>query len=212
MTGRFITFEGIDGSGKSTQAMRLVERLRSLGREVTAVREPGSSPLAERVRAILLDPVMAGIDPRAELLLYVACRADLVEQAIRPALSRGATVVSDRFSDSTVAYQGYGRRLGAELVRRANLVATSGLSPDLTFLLDVPVETGASRTSRKRVDRLEGEDTAFHERVRHGFLEIARQEAKRIVVVDGAQTVDEVTDRITDQLRLRMPELFTGEG
>jgi len=212
MSGLFITIEGIDGCGKSTQAQRLAELLRSTGRTVTAVREPGSSALAERVRSILLDPEMTGVSPRAELLLYVACRAELVEKTIRPALTGGGTVVGDRFSDSTVAYQGYGRQLGPEVARQANLIATGGLSPDVTFLIDVPLEVAGARMSAKSADRLEGEQRAFHERVRHGFLEIARGEPERVFVVDGTLPADEVTEQIIERLVARVPGLRNGRS
>lgn len=208
MSRLFLTLEGIDGSGKSTQATRLEKVLRSAGRRVVLVREPGSTALAERVRAILLDRELAALDPRAELLLYVACRAQLVHETIRPALGGGVIVVSDRFSDSTIAYQGYGRELGADLARQADLVATNGIQPDLTFLIDLPVDVAASRLTSKRSDRLEAEERAFHERVRRGFLEIARQEPDRVVVVDGSPPPDEVTERIVEQLAARIPGLL----
>ena len=209
MSGLFISFEGIDGSGKSTQAQRITEAVRSAGREVTFVREPGSTLLAERVRAILLDADLREMNSRAELLLYVACRAQLVEETIRPALRTGGVVVSDRFSDSTVAYQGYGRGLGPELAWQAINVATGGLLPDITFLIDVPVDVAASRRDARANDRLEAEERAFHERVRSGFLEIAARAPERVIIVDGTAHVDRVTWEVLRRLRERIPGLVS---
>lgn len=208
MSGIFLSLEGIDGSGKTTQAARLVEILRGAGHRVISVREPGSTALAERVRQVLLDPAASAISPRAELLLYVACRAQLVDEVIRPALDAGAVVVSDRFADSTLAYQGYGRELGPEVVREANMVATGGLAPALTFVLDIPPEEAVRRRGASAADRLEGEARAFHERVRRGFLEIAHREPERVSVVDGGLPPEEVASRILDLIDSRFPELL----
>ena len=145
MSGIFISLEGIDGAGKSTQARRLVETFQSAGHDVVTVREPGTTPLAERVRPVILDREMTGIGARAELLLYLACRAQLVDEVVRPALQEGLIVVSDRYADSSVAYQGYGRELGADLVRQVNAFATGGLMPDLTIVIDIPVKEATQR-------------------------------------------------------------------
>ena len=207
MTGTFITFEGIDGCGKSTQAVMLAETLRAAGHEVVEVREPGTTALAERVRQILLDPVLDSVDPMAELMLYVACRAQLVGEIVRPSLARGAVVVSDRYGDSSVAYQGYGRNLGADVVRQANRVGTGGLLPDLTILVDVPVPLAHERRSGQSADRIEREKAEFHERVRSGYLEIARLEPERVAVIDGSGTPDGVRAAVITQVRERLPDL-----
>ena len=189
----FITFEGIEGSGKSTQMRLLREYLEKRGQSVLSLREPGGTSLGERVRSMLLTVGEEEIDPRAELFLYEACRAQLVSMVILPALRAGRIVLSDRFTDSTIAYQGYGRGLDAGRILSVNDFATGGLVPDLTFLLDVDVEAGLRRAmkrmdgdaSHQREDRFEREEAAFHERVRGGFLEIARREAARVRVIDG---------------------------
>lgn len=208
MLGLFLSFEGIDGCGKTTQVERVTQMIRSTGRDVLSVREPGSTNVAEHVRSLLLDPAQSGIDARTELLLYLACRAELVQRSIRPTLGRGGVVISDRFADSTMAYQGYGRQLGADLVRQANRFATSGLAPNLTLLIDLPVEIAAERRGKEKADRLEREEKDFHERVRKGFLEIARGEPDRVVVIDGTLPVDDVTNQVVDALALRVPRLL----
>ena len=202
MRGVFISLEGIDGSGKSTQARMLVEYLTDMAVEVVSVREPGSTVLAEKVRAILLQPE-SEICGRAELMLYEAARAQLTNEVIRPALSRGAIVVADRFGDSSVAYQGYGRELGADVVRMANEVATDGVLPDLTFVVDVPVEVAHLRRGNEP-DRIEQESSRFHERVREGFLAIANEEHSRVVVVDGTRSVDRVFEDICGVVLARL--------
>lgn len=208
MPGLFISFEGIDGCGKTTQVERVAEIIRGTGRDVVSVRDPGSTRVAELVRNMLLDRGNSDIDARTELFLYLACRAELVERCIRPALGRGQVVVSDRFSDSTLAYQGSGRMLGVELVRQANRIATAGLTPNVTLLIDIPVNLARNRRGGKIVDRLEAEDGDFHERVRNGFLEIARREPDRVAVLDGTLPVDDVTNAIVDTLALRVPVLL----
>ncbi|MFO7546683.1 MAG: dTMP kinase [Trueperaceae bacterium] len=175
-SGRFIVFEGPEGSGKSTQISRLAERLRSLGRDPLLTREPGGTPAGEAVRSVLLDP-RYHIAPLAEFLLYAACRAQHVEDVIAPALAAGRDVVSDRFGGASVAYQGYGRGLDLELIHDVNLRATAGLRPDLTLLLDLDPADGLRRAeARAGHDRLEAESLAFHLRVREGFLEQARHD------------------------------------
>jgi len=198
--GLFITFEGIEGCGKTTQAALLKEHMERAGRVVTALREPGGTELGERVRALLLDssPETAP-GPEAELLLYEACRAELVKRAVRPALERGEVVVCDRFTDSTLAYQGWGRGIDRDVIRQANAFATGGLSADLTLLIDCPTRTGLGR-ARERIDsaagsgaatedRFELEPSSFHERVREGFLAIAAAEPGRVKVVDGSREI-----------------------
>jgi dTMP kinase len=209
--GRMIAFEGGEGAGKSTQATRLAA---VLGAELT--REPGGSVLGERIRQFLLDPATeaagAGrIDARTELMLALAARAQHVSERIRPALEAGRDVVIDRYSASTLAYQGYGRRLPVEEIRRACDLATGGLWPDLTFLLQVPVELGAARRAgaSPQPDRFESEGGGFHARVAEGFLALAAQESDSWVVIDGTRGVDEVAELVLDsvgrKLGLRRP-------
>jgi dTMP kinase len=188
--GRFIVLEGGEGAGKSTVQRALADRLRD--REIVVTREPGGTPLGERVREILLAQHAAG-DALAELLLFEAARAQLVATVIRPALDRGAIVLCDRFAASSVAYQGYGRGLGRDVVERANAIATGGLAPDLTLLLDLPVEAGLARRSREgAANHFDAETVAFHERVRAGFLELTRETPERWRIIDASRPVDDV--------------------
>lgn len=189
--GVFITLEGGEGCGKSTQAALLAGRLREAGIDVLAVREPGGTPVGEGIRSLLLDPATAGLDPLAELLLYEASRAQHVSAVIEPGLSAGRIVVCDRFADSSLAYQGHGRGLDLAMVARLNAIATRGLAPDLTLLLDVEPAEGVGRATHGGADRLEREALAFHERVRAGFASIAAAEPARIRLVP-AGTRDEV--------------------
>ncbi|MGI8633458.1 MAG: dTMP kinase [Solirubrobacterales bacterium] len=183
----FVTFEGIDRSGKSTQAALLAKRL---GDRALLVREPGSTPVGERVREVLIDPAVA-VDPTAELLLFCAARAQLVAERIRPALEEGLTVICDRFTDSSVAYQGAGRGLGAERVQRLCDEATGGLQPGLTILVDVDPEIAATRAG-SGPDRFEGEGAALQERVAAAYRQLAATHPARIVAVDGTATTDQV--------------------
>ncbi len=192
--GAFISLEGVDGSGKSTQARALAEALTSEGHEVVLTREPGGSPVAERVRAILLDPAAAGMAWATEVLLYLASRAEHVAAVIRPALERGAVVVCDRFLDSTLAYQGYGRDRGGRgvaeamaAIREADALGTAGLGPERTYLIDLDPAVGLTRARQagRTPDRLEGGGTAFLDRVREGFLALAAADPERFRVVDG---------------------------
>jgi dTMP kinase len=192
----FITLEGGEGSGKSTQAQALKELLEAKGFTVTLTREPAGCPLGQRVREFLSDPSLR-LDPRSELFLFVAARAQHVAEVIRPALERGEIVICDRFSDSTVAYQGYGRGLSLDDVRLANRIATRGLVPDLTVLLSVPVETGLGRKAGEEVpDCIGQEEARFHERVRQGYLAMAAQEPNRFLVRDGTLPPEEITRTI----------------
>ncbi|MDR1412411.1 MAG: dTMP kinase [Actinomycetes bacterium] len=197
----FITFEGGEGVGKSTQIALLATRLRAAGFEVTTLREPGSSTVSEAIRAILLDPAHAGLSARAELLLYEAARAQLTAECVRPALQAGGVVLCDRYCDSTTAYQGYGRGLALSEVQALNAVATGGLVPDVTIVLDLPVAEGLRRAQATAApDRLEQEESAFHERVRAGFLALAAAEPQRIQVIDAGQTRGDVARAVMDVL------------
>ena len=202
--GFFITFEGIEGCGKSTQLELLKAHLESKGRAVLSVREPGGTLLGERVRSVLLNGTEEGIDPWAELFLYEACRAQLVARVIRPALAEGKVVLCDRFFDSTLAYQGFGRGLDAGKIEGLNALATGGLVPDLTFLVDCAEDVGLKRawarinaSAGAREDRFEKEELAFHRRVREGFLAIARA-APRVKVIDGSREISTVHREICD--------------
>lgn len=187
-----VTFEGIDGSGKSTQARRLAEVLAARGQAVRRVREPGGAELPERVRALLLDPALAIAD-RAELLLFSAARAQLVEEVIRPALASGETVIADRFYDSTTAYQGGGRGLAdPEWLAAFHGFVTGGLAPARTYLLDVPLATAAERRAGEEDDRMEASGDAFYTRVRMAYLALAAREPGRIVVLDGTLGPDDL--------------------
>ena len=189
--------DGVDGCGKTTQIEGLMAYLKSKGHRVMAVREPGGPPIAEALRAILLDPANSAMDATAELLLYEAARAQLVAEHIRPALERGETVLSDRFYDSTTAYQGAGRNLLPEKVEPLHQLATGGLTPDLALLIDLPVGEGLKRARRAgALDRIEAESMAFHQRVRQGFLALAKREPGRVKVVNGSVTAEEVREAI----------------
>lgn len=208
MPGLFVTFEGIEGSGKTTQSQALVCALRAEGRETVLAREPGGTVLGEQVRAILLDPRHAGMAARAELMLYLAARAQLVAEVVRPALEAGRIVVCDRYGDASAAYQGGARGLGVELVQDLNRVATGGLSPDLTVLLDLPASEGLARTRLRgggRPDRLEAEPLQFHERVRVAYLEIARAEPGRFLLLDSRGAAEQLTRRIVEAVAARLP-------
>ncbi|MEO2083851.1 MAG: dTMP kinase [Desulfurobacteriaceae bacterium] len=197
----FITFEGIEGSGKSTQAKLLYEWFLDRGRRVVLTREPGGTEAAERIRDLILREWEESFPPFSELCLYLAARGFHVKNLIKPSLSEGAVVICDRFSDSTLAYQGYGRGLDLELIKEMNREATEGIKPDLTFLIDVPVEVGLERIGKRRRDRIEGESLEFHRRVRRGFLDIAGKEPERVVVVDGTGSREEVFEFILSVLK-----------
>lgn len=198
----FVTFEGIDGCGKTTQAVLTYQYLTALGRRVRLLREPGATATAERIRDILLDGKLS-ILPVTELLLYEAARAELTSREIRPLLASGHTVLCDRFYDSTTAYQGFGRKLDIRTVRSLNRLAVGDLKPDVTFLLDLDLKTAKKRWPG-RPDRLESQSRAFFHRVRSGFLEMARKDRSRIKVIDAAQTVDEVFAAIRAVLDRRL--------
>lgn len=206
MRGRFITFEGGEGCGKSTQVKRLAEHLASKGIEVVLTREPGGTRLAELIRGLLKDEREDPPCDRSELLLFLAARAQLVRNVIEPALASGKWVLSDRFSDSTFAYQGYGRGLPLDVLRLANDFACDGLKPDLTLLLDVRSEVAAARMRRREAatntsaDRIEQAGDGFHSRLRAGFLEMAKAEPERIRVIDANGSPDDVWARILQNM------------
>ncbi len=206
-----ISFEGGDGSGKTTQLRLLEKHVASHGKVCLSTREPGGTTLGEMIRRVLLQAGTEEISSPTELFLYLADRAQHVHEVIRPALTSGTLVLCDRFTDSTLAYQGYGRGVDLGMLQRLNQVASGGITPDLTFLLDCPVGLGLSRTVRRREsqesgsrreDRFEGEKLEFHQRVRNGFLELARTEPGRIYVLDASRSVQDVHEevrRIVDQ-------------
>ncbi|MHC4548162.1 MAG: dTMP kinase [Planctomycetota bacterium] len=194
MAGTFYVIDGPDGSGKTTQAARAAEYLRRRGAAVVVLREPGATPAGEAIRDLLLD-ADTDLTPLAEMLLYQAARAQLVETVIRPALEEGQTVVLDRYWYSTAAYQAYGLGLDPAVVRRVSAAATGGLEPDHVFLLDVDPETGLGRLDVGR-DRIEGRPLDYHRRVREGFLAVARDLGERATVVDANGSADEVAAQI----------------
>ena len=204
-SGKFITFEGGDGAGKSTQIKRLAAAIEKTGLTVTVTREPGGSRGAETIRAMLLDPD-AEWDPPTEALLHFAARADHYTTKIAPALKEGAWVLCDRFADSTRAYQGYGLGLDMGAIEALYEIALDDFVPDLTIILDIPVETGVERMIERGADpdRYEKMNTAFHERLRQGFLEIAKQDPDRCAVIDANNDIDTVTARIFDCVETRM--------
>lgn len=191
---RFIVFEGGEGAGKSTQSNALADYLRARGHSVVCTREPGGTPAAEAIRAVLLDPANAGLDDRAEALLFAAARGDHAARVIRPSLERGDVIISDRYLDSSVAYQGVARGLGAERVAELSLWATGGLVPDLTIVLDVDPALGLARVVGP--DRLESEPIEWHARVRQAFLDIATEHPDRYLVLDGSRPAEDLAVEI----------------
>lgn len=201
-SGLFITFEGVEGAGKTTQIALLQSYLEQQGHTVRVTREPGGDAVAETVRNLVLN---ASVTPRAELLLFLASRAQNVEQVIRPHLRKGDTVLCDRFTDSSLAYQGHARGLGRDIVAQLNAFATDGLTPDLTILLDLPPEIGLARQSAH--NRMEAETLEFHRRVREGFLREAENDKARFYVLDATRTPDtlhtEIVARVCQVLQMR---------
>jgi dTMP kinase len=214
MNGWLITLEGPEGGGKSTQIALLRDFLERAGVPCTVVREPGGTEIGDRIRGILLDPRAADMTVRTEILLYAASRAQLVERVILPALRRGEVVLCDRFVDSSMAYQGFGAFWDREEIRLVNRVATGGLRPDRTYLLDVPVEESIRRLqSRGRgVDRIERKGKEYHERVRQGFLHLASAEPDRFLVVDASRPADEVFRILRRDLEKLIPISREGEA
>jgi dTMP kinase len=196
--GKFITIEGVEGSGKTTQSALLAEFLRKNGIDVVETREPGGTEVGERIRQILLSPLHQNLFPMTELLLFLAARAQQVNEVINPSLAAGKWVICDRFSDATLAYQGHGRGIDVRTIRKLNEQATGGLVPDMTILLDLDIETGIKRAVAAKQefsesgDRLEKENKEFHRRVREGYLEIARPEPERIKIIRVTGSIEEV--------------------
>jgi dTMP kinase len=215
MSGFFMTFEGIEGSGKSTVARLVADELEKAGIDVLLTREPGGTRTSEAIRSILLDPERAEISARAELLMYLASRSQLVDEVIYPALTDDRIVICDRFMDASVAYQGWARGLGEKIVEDLNSFTVGECVPDVTFLFDLPVEAGFSRGPEKREadgvqikDRLEREARSFHEKVREGYLRIAEREPERFVVIDAALSLPEVTAAVLGNIRPRLDVQF----
>ena len=208
--GIFITFEGSDGSGKSTQVRRLRAHCEEKGYKVLFTREPGGTEISEKIRSIILDPKNTAMSGYTEALLYAASRAQLVAEVIKPALDRGEIVICDRFMDSSIAYQGFGRELG-DGVRTINEFAIGGLSPDLTFFLDLPPEEGMKRVMRgDSPDRLEREAMAFHRKVYEGYKELSRIYKERFLTIDASASIDSIADKIAGYFDAYVAERYKG--
>jgi dTMP kinase len=205
--GVFITFEGMDGSGKTTQMNRLAERLSAAGRKVLVTTEPGGPPIAQKIRRIILDSAHAEMSPTAEVLLYFASRAQNVDEWIRPALARGEIVLSDRFTDSSLAYQGVGRGLGVETIEALDRIACRGLKPDLTILVDVDAEASLTRARARNAaqphpeTRLDDESMEFHRKVHDAYHALAAAEPERVRIVNGRAPMDEIEREIWEVVR-----------
>ena len=216
--GKFITFEGLDGCGKSTQLDKLAEALRKQGLEVVATREPGGTEIGERIRAVLLDSRTQALDPYSEMALMFASRAQLIAEVILPALDAGSWVLCDRFTDSTEAYQGGGRQLGTKPVLRLHELLCQNLWPDLTILMDSDVAASVKRARRRNKvaeqdeNRFEKESAAFFERVHASFLEIAKREPRRVVLVDARPPIKTVHERIVQIVKERLMTKETTHG
>ncbi len=209
MNGIFLTLEGGEGCGKSTQLERVAEALRArTGREVVTARSPGGTEVAEKIRIILKTPEPGeNLLPETELMLFGACHAQMCEHMIRPALARGAVVISDRFTDSTLVYQGCARRIAPETVARVNEFVCRGTRPDLVIVLDIPVELGLRRATGRndaRNDRFDSESMAFHTAVRNGFLDLARRDPGRFAVIDASPSEEQVTQSILEAIHARL--------
>lgn len=212
MRGYFISFEGPDGAGKSSALVKILAQIKPrLKAQSLLTREPGGSQIAEKIRQIILDPANEKMNARTEALLYAASRSQHVEETIKPALAAGKIVFSDRYVDSSLAYQGAGRELGIKQVERINEFATAGLMPDLTLFFDLPPAKGLRRIQKERPhheDRLEQEKILFHQKVYAGFQQVNRLFAKRIVVINADQPLDQVVSDSIQVLQQRLPEIF----
>jgi len=211
--GYFITFEGVEGCGKTTQIKLLSELLKERGIRTVLTREPGGCPIADKIRAILLDAENKALAPLAELMLYAAARAQHVTEVISPALEAGKIVLCDRFCDATVAYQSFGRGIDREVIDTLNRHACQGVSPDLTLLVDCDPATGLERARRRieatsgpREERFELEELAFHQRVRAGYRQLAADEPDRFMIIDGSAGIDEIFAAISARVLARIPE------
>ena len=209
--GIFISFEGVEGAGKSTQAKLLAEYIAKLGYLIVLTREPGGTPIAEHIREILLEPGNTEMTDITELLLYLASRSQHVRQLILPALSEGKVVICERFSDATFAYQGYARGFDLNSLKQMNEIATGGLKPDLTIFLDLDAEDGLSRKSEDDLDRLESESIDFHRRVRKGYLAIARKSPQRLKVIDARGSIEDVHLRVKECIEQRLAAGMHGQ-
>lgn len=206
--GIFITLEGPDGSGKSTQIELLSEYLRKKGYDIILTREPGGTVVSEEIRKVILNPELKEMKDMTELLLYASARAQLVGEVIKPALEQNKAVISDRFIDSSAVYQGIGRGLGVETVYEVNRYALQGVFPDLTFLLDLDAEEGIKRKKQQaELDRMEQQDLAFHQRVAMGYREIAKRDPKRIISLDGTLPREVICDMIREKVEEKLSEL-----
>ena len=197
--GYFITFEGAEGSGKSTQIRKAAAFLKKKGWAVVMLREPGGTRISEAIRGVLLDKKLKEMDPVTELLLYFAARSQIVREKILPALRKGKAVICDRFEDSTRAYQGFGRAISLEAIDRMSRLVRGDLKPDLTFVLDIDIRKGLARGGRH--DRIEREALSFHQRVRRGFLTLAKREPRRMTVLDTSLPVDCVSRKVRERLQ-----------
>ena len=204
MKGKFITFEGIDGSGKTTQINLLEEKLSQQGISTLILREPGGTKLSEKIREILLDRENINLSPSVESLLFVAARAQLMAEKIKPSLERNQFVICDRYTDSTVAYQGYGRGLNVEYLEELNKFATDSIQPDITIILDVDPEKAAIRMASDVPDRLESTGINFFLRVREGYYEIAHRYPQRCVIIDGSQSESEVFELVLKEVNNKL--------
>ncbi len=200
--GLFITFEGLDGSGKTTQIEAFIQRLDDTGMVYQLFREPGGTVIGEKIRQILLDKEHTAMLPITELLLYSASRYQLTMNSIIPALEKSQVVICDRFYDSTTAYQGYGRGIDLNLIKQLNRAATASLIPDLTFILDIDLDVRQRRLGKKVLDRLEQETIEFHKRVRDGFMQMAHAEPERIILIDGNRSTDDIASEIWSHFKL----------
>ena len=208
--GKLISFEGPDGAGKSTVLDRLAEQLRAEGQDVVVTREPGGVPIAEKIREVILDPNHIAMDEKTELLLYIASRRQHLAERVLPALAQGKVVLMDRFIDSSVAYQGFGRGLSVADIAWLNAYATDGLKPDLTLYFDIDVAEGLARialSKERGADRLDQENVAWHERVRQGYLTILEQEPERVVKIDASQPLEQVLTEAESWLRKEMNQV-----
>ncbi len=205
--GVFITFEGIEGAGKSTQIEILSERLKKRGIKTLTTFEPGDTELGKKIRELLLNPSLP-INPLSELLLYFADRLQHIEEKINPFLSKGFVVICDRFTDSTLAYQGYGRGISIELITTLQKILLNNFKPDITVLLDLSPEIGLERNKKiKKNDKFEFETLPFHNRVREGFLQLASKDTERFIVIDGNKSINEIASEIYDKLKERLKKL-----